>query len=66
MVTTKYRTLVDALFSAPSERPFVTAWVDEDEQQAVSFGEFRQQAQAQAILLRDNGIGCGDPELATE
>lgn len=60
MVTTKYRTLVDALFSAPSERPFVTVWVDEDEQQTVSFGEFRQQAQAQAILLRDNGVGAGD------
>ncbi len=48
MVTTRYRTLVDALFSAPSDRPFVTAWIDEDEQQTVTFGEFRQRAQVQA------------------
>ncbi len=60
MVTTRYRTLVDALFSAPSDRPFVTAWIDEDEQQTVTFGEFRQRAQVQAQLLRSNGIVVGD------
>ncbi len=60
MVTTRYRTLVDALFSAPSDRPFVTAWIDEDEQQTVTFGEFRQRAQVQAQFLRSNGITVGD------
>ena len=60
MLTTKYRTLVDALYAAPSERPFVTAWIDEDDQEAVTFGEFRRRARAQAALLRENGVGPGD------
>jgi len=59
-VTTKYRTLVDALLSAPAERPFVTAWVDEDEQVTASFGEFRRMARAQALLLQDEGVAAGD------
>jgi fatty-acyl-CoA synthase len=60
MVATRYRTLVDALLSAPAERPFVTAWVDEDEHETVSFGEFRRRAQVQARLFQDNGVGPGD------
>lgn len=60
MPTTKYRTLVDALYAAPGDRPFVTAWIDEDEQESVSFGEFRRRAQAQAALLQRNGVGTGD------
>ena len=60
MLTTKYRTLVDALHAAPSERRFVTAWIDEDEQEVINFGEFRQRAQAQAALLQANGVGRGD------
>ena len=59
-VTTKYRTLVDALLSAPSDRPFVTAWIDEDEQETATFGEFRRMAQTQALLLKDNGVAAGD------
>ncbi len=59
-VTTKYRTLVDALLSAPAERPFVTAWVDEDEQQTATFGDFRRMARMQALLLQDNGVAVGD------
>ena len=60
MPTTKYRTLVDALYAAPSDRRFVTAWIDEDEQASVTFGEFRRRAQAQATLLQQNGVGAGD------
>jgi acyl-CoA synthetase (AMP-forming)/AMP-acid ligase II len=60
MPTTKYRTLVDALYAAPSDRRFVTAWIDEDEQECVSFGEFRRRAQAQAALLQRNGVGSSD------
>jgi len=60
MLTTQYRTLVDALCAAPSERPFVTAWIDEDEQESVTFGEFRRRAQAQAALLRQNGVVASD------
>ncbi len=60
MLTTKYRTLVDALYAAPSDRRFVTAWIDEDEQETVTFGEFRRRAQAQAALLQKNGVESGD------
>ncbi len=59
-VTTKYRTLVDALLAAPAERPFVTAWIDEDEQETATFGEFRGMARVQARLLRDSGVAVGD------
>ena len=59
-VTTKYRTLVDALLSAPADRPFVTAWIDEDEQETATFGEFRRMAHLQALLLKDNGVSVGD------
>ena len=59
-VTTKYRTLVDALLSAPAERPFVTSWIDEDEQETATFGEFRRMARVQALLLKDNGVSAGD------
>ena len=37
----QFRTLIDALYSAPPDRPFITYWVDEDEQETVTFGEFR-------------------------
>jgi len=60
MPTTKYRTVVDALYAAPSDRRFVTAWLDVDEQETVSFGEFRRRAQVQAALLQRNGVGSGD------
>ena len=59
-VTTKYRTLVDALLSAPANQPFVTAWIDEDEQETATFGEFRRMARLQALLLKDNGVSVGD------
>jgi fatty-acyl-CoA synthase len=59
-VTTKYRTLVDALLSAPAEQPFVTAWIDEDEQETATFGEFRRMARLQALLLKGSGVSVGD------
>jgi fatty-acyl-CoA synthase len=59
-VTPKYRTLVDALYAAPADRRFVTYWVDEDEHESVTFGEFRQRAQIQAALLHDNDVHAGD------
>jgi acyl-CoA synthetase (AMP-forming)/AMP-acid ligase II len=60
LITTKYRTLVDALLTAPADRPFVTAWIDEDEQETVTFGEFRRMAHAQALLLRNHSVSLGD------
>ena len=59
-ITTKYRTLVDALLSAPAERPFVTAWIDEDDRETATFGEFRRMARLQALLLKGNGVAVGD------
>ncbi len=59
-VTTKYRTLVDALLSAPADRPFVTSWIDEDEQETATFGEFRRMARVQALLLKESGVSAGD------
>jgi fatty-acyl-CoA synthase len=56
----KFRTLIDALNAAPGERPFVTAWIDEDEREEVTFAEFRRRARAQAALLGDHGVIAGD------
>jgi acyl-CoA synthetase (AMP-forming)/AMP-acid ligase II len=60
MIATEYRTLIDALNCAPASRPFVTAWLDEDEREIVTFGEFRRRARLQAALLGDHGVGVGD------
>lgn len=60
MAATNYRTLVEALYAAPAERPFVTFWVDEDEQETVTFGEFRRRARQQADMLRQSDVGYGD------
>jgi fatty-acyl-CoA synthase len=55
-----FRNLIDALAAAPGDRPFVTAWIDEDEREAVTFAEFRGRARRQAIILREQGVGAGD------
>jgi acyl-CoA synthetase (AMP-forming)/AMP-acid ligase II len=56
----RFRTLIDALNTAPAERPFVTYWADEDEQETVTFGQFRQRAGAHGQWLRTHDIGRGD------
>jgi fatty-acyl-CoA synthase len=56
----RYRNLIEALEAAPGERPFVTAWVNEDEQETVTFAEFRRRARLQATVLRANGVTRGD------
>ena len=55
-----FRNLIHALSAAPDDRPFVTAWIDEDEHETVSFGEFRRRARAQAAVLRNYDVGLGD------
>lgn len=52
--------LIDALAAAPGERPFITSWIDEDERETVTFGEFRGRAQQHATLLRNRGVIAGD------
>jgi len=56
----RFRNLIEALDAAPADRPFVTAWIDEDESETVTFGEFRKRARFQAGILRDHGVTCGN------
>ena len=56
----QFANLVEALAAAPADRPFITFWIDEDEQETVMFGEFREQAASEAAALRDRGLMAGD------
>jgi fatty-acyl-CoA synthase len=56
----QFSNLVQALEAAPIDRPFVTFWVDEDEQETVTFGEFARRARVQAAALRSHGVTSGD------
>ena len=55
-----FSTIIEALCAAPGERLFVTAWVDEDEQETVTFDDFRGRARSQAGMLREHGVVPGD------
>ncbi len=55
-----YQSLIEALDAAPADRPFITFWVDEDEQESVTFAEFRRRARIQAAIIREQGAICGD------
>src|ERR1035437_9318282 len=57
---TRFRNLIEALTAAPGDRPFVTAWIDEDERETVTFAEFRRRARSQAKALRGHGLAAGD------
>jgi acyl-CoA synthetase (AMP-forming)/AMP-acid ligase II len=57
---TKYQNLIEALAAAPRDHPFVTHWIDEDERESVTFGEFRRRAWGQAKVLREHGLLAGD------
>ncbi len=56
----RFRNLVEALETAPADRPFITAWIDEDERETVTFAEFRRRARVHAGVLRDAGVKAGD------
>ena len=56
----RYRNLVEALNAAPGDHPFISAWVNEDEQETVTFAEFRRRARVQARALRAHGVNGGD------
>ena len=55
-----FRTLQEALQSAPPDQPFVTMWKNEDDIQRVTFGEFAALASAQATFLQAQGVKAGD------
>jgi acyl-CoA synthetase (AMP-forming)/AMP-acid ligase II len=56
----EFRNLIDALAAAPANRPFLTSWIDEDERETLTFGEFCDRARAQAATLRGHGLNSGD------
>jgi len=56
----KFDNLIAALEAAPENSPFITFWVDEDERETVTFGEFRHRARLHAAVLREQGIDSGD------
>ncbi|MGO9087864.1 MAG: AMP-binding protein [Terriglobales bacterium] len=56
----RFANLIEALEAAPGARPFVTAWIDEDERQTVTFAEFRRRARLEADALRVHGLMAGD------
>jgi fatty-acyl-CoA synthase len=56
----RFRNLIDALDVAPEKRPFVTFWIDEDERETMTFGDFRLRARSQAAALREHGVTLGD------
>jgi len=56
----QYRSITEALAAAPGDRIFITAWVDEDEQEQVTFGQFRDQACQYAGILHSEGARRGD------
>jgi fatty-acyl-CoA synthase len=55
-----YANLIEALEAAPADRPFITMWIDEDDHETVTFGEFRSLARAEAAALADEDVGPGD------
>ncbi|HMD15265.1 MAG TPA: AMP-binding protein [Terriglobales bacterium] len=57
---TQFSNLIAALAAAPGNRPFVTAWIDEDESEIVTFAEFRRRARSQAKVLLEHGMTVGD------
>lgn len=56
----RFRNLVEALDAAPADRDFITHWIDEDERETVTFGEFRRRARVQAGVMYGEGVTCGD------
>jgi fatty-acyl-CoA synthase len=56
----EFANLVAALEAAPENAEFVTFWVDEEEHETVSFGEFRHRSSIQAAGLPDQGVSPGD------
>jgi fatty-acyl-CoA synthase len=60
ITATGYRTLLDALEAAPSDRLFVLEWHDADDHQSITFGEFRRLASQHAHFLKQQGVRRGD------
>ena len=46
----EFANLVAALDAAPENSAFITFWVDEDERDTVTFGEFRRRAASMRLF----------------
>ncbi len=55
-----YTNLIEALEAAPADRQFITVWIDEDERETITFGEFRRRARAEAAALAYQDVEPGD------
>jgi fatty-acyl-CoA synthase len=56
----QFGNLIGALDAAPADRPFITFWIDEDEHETVTFGDFRDRARSHAARLYQQGARVGD------
>lgn len=56
----QYGNLIEALEAAPGGLPFLTFWLNEDQQEALTFAEFRRRARGQAAALGIHGVSAGD------
>jgi fatty-acyl-CoA synthase len=59
-VSIPFATLTEALAAAPEVQPFVTMWLDQDDERTFSFGEFRRWSNSQAARFSSHGVGKGD------
>ncbi|HEX2226666.1 MAG TPA: AMP-binding protein, partial [Candidatus Binatia bacterium] len=60
MSVNNFPNLVEALLAAPSRKPFVTMWHDEDDVHTVSFGQFVELAKSHAAQFQQQGLRVGD------
>jgi fatty-acyl-CoA synthase len=56
----QFKTLIEALEAAPGDRAFVTFCIDEEDQETITFAEFRQRANSSAHMLHSHGLGAGE------
>lgn len=56
----RFANLIEALDAASPDQPFITAWIDEDERETVTFGEFRHRARLEAAALSNRGVAAGN------
>jgi fatty-acyl-CoA synthase len=60
IIAAGYRTLLEALETAPSDRLFVLEWHDADDQHSITFGDFRRCARKHACFQKQQGVRPGD------
>jgi fatty-acyl-CoA synthase len=55
-----FHTLVEVLAAAPADRTFVTMWKSETDVESLTFGAFREQAEAYAQYFQSLSVKSGD------